>query len=190
MSACLSAVRGQHECISGKHASVSEAVSVSVCRHFAVCHIVLWNCCVFPQWRERRRNFIILSFLSDVLTERESLHLQESKRERKRGREERGERRDSPSDYAVQSVVKCSASKPNRSWKQKPFPKSHSCTPPPFLLSPTFLFFFSSLLSCSVLDTLLYLSYLPLFRVHLFAVAESSMNVKPANCDRHKRTKW
>lgn len=62
-----------------------------------------------------------------------------------RGREERREReRASPT---VQSVVKCSASKPNRSWKQKPFPKSHSRTPPPFWLSHSYLFIFS-LLQC------------------------------------------
>lgn len=46
----------------------------------------------------------------DVLTERESLYLQETKSERKRGE-------------TVQSVVKCSASKLNCSWKQKPFPQ-------------------------------------------------------------------
>lgn len=55
---------------------------MSVCRHFAVCHIVLWNCCccVLPQWREggEQRGELHYSqraFLCNVLTERESLHL-------------------------------------------------------------------------------------------------------------------
>lgn len=68
----------------------------------------------------------------DVLTEGESLYPQESQSERKRGERDR---------LTVQLVVKCSASKPNRSWKQKPFSKSHSHTPPPFLLSLLFFFF-------------------------------------------------
>lgn len=47
----------------------------------------------------------------------------------------------------VQSVMKCTASKPNRFWKQRPFPKSHSHTHHLFPLSCSYLFCLS-LLQC------------------------------------------
>lgn len=84
----------------------------------------------------------------------------------------------------MQSVVKYSASKPNRSWKQKPFPKSHSRTPPlfssPWLLSPLFP-------SVAAPGMPLCISRICLCsRVHHFTVAESSVNVKTRLTKAHK----
>lgn len=83
----------------------------------------------------------------------------------------------------MQSVVKCSASEPNRSWKQKPFPKSHSRTPPLFLLplslSRMLLFLFYSFsvffvgVSLAVLGIALSISHICLCSEH-FTVAGSS----------------
>lgn len=173
--------------------SVSQAVSVSVCRHFAVCHIMLWNCCcccVFPQRRdggERRgelhyfqRAFWAMCGCVDRAGISGSARVGES--ERKRG---------VSACLRVQSVVKCSASKRNRSWEQKPFPKSHSHNPNPppplFLLSHSHLLFFCVLQCQGCLSLCLISAF-----VQSFIVAESSVNVRPPDCDLQgtQKTKW
>lgn len=104
----------------------------SLCaRYFATFRIMLllWNCCccMFPQRREggkQRGNFVIQRELFGAMCGRvDRVGISASARVG----EWEEERRARMADSAV-SQMKCTAPKPNRFRKQKPFPKSHSRT--------------------------------------------------------------
>lgn len=182
MSKCLSVVRRQHsECICARaHVYFGKANSLHV-RYFAVCHIMLWNrccCCCMSKEVNSGGNFVIHRMLLeqcvDVLTERESLHLQERESEGKRGER---------ACLTVQSVMKCTASKPIiASGNRSHFPNH---------IHASIIYFHSlALISFSLSLSLLQCwGCLSLYLISAFVqsspsyVAGCSVNAKPANCD-------